>query len=109
VALVGLASGTHTSIRVPPERAYGLSDPARIHRWSRKRFPKTATLRIGRWVRFTDGRGRRRLVRILDVSDKIVVVDANHPWAGQAVELEVELLAISDPLNLGLSAGSENS
>jgi FKBP-type peptidyl-prolyl cis-trans isomerase 2 len=24
----------------------------------------------------------------------MVVVDANHPWAGQAVELEVELIAI---------------
>ena len=38
--------------------------------------------------------GRRRLIRILEVHDKVVVVDTNHRWAGQAVDLEVELVAI---------------
>jgi len=97
LALVGLAPGTRTALTVPPEEAYGLSDPTRVHRWSRKRFPKHAKLRTGKLVRFMDDQGRRRLVRILQVSDKVVVVDANHRWAGQALELEVELIAIQGP------------
>jgi peptidylprolyl isomerase len=102
LALVGLAPGEGATLTVPPERAYGLADPTRIRRCSRQRFPEQATLQPGKWVRFTDGRGRRRLVRILQVSAKAVVVDANHPWAGQALQLEVELLAICGP-----DAGSE--
>jgi FKBP-type peptidyl-prolyl cis-trans isomerase 2 len=45
----------------------------------------------------TDRKGRRRPVRILEVSDAAVVIDANHPWAGQALELEVELVGFSSP------------
>jgi FKBP-type peptidyl-prolyl cis-trans isomerase 2 len=94
LALVGLAPGGGASLQIPPERAHGLSDPSRVHRWSRKRFPEQATLTVGKWVRFTSDRGRRRLVRILEVGDKLVVVDTNHRGAGQAMELEVELIGI---------------
>ncbi len=97
LALVGLAPGTHTTVSVPSERAYGPSDPARVHRWARTRFPKDRSLPIGKWVRFRNSQGRPRLVRILEVLGKMVVVDTNHRWAGQALELEVELIGIQAP------------
>jgi peptidylprolyl isomerase len=97
LALVGLAPGTRAKVFVPAEQAYGLPNPKRIHRLSRKRFPQQATLQIGKWVRFTNNQGRRRMIRILEVNDQMVVVDANHRWAGQAMELEVELLGIQGP------------
>jgi peptidylprolyl isomerase len=94
--LVGLTPGQAATLSVPPERAYGLSDPGRVRRCSRERFPKEAKLRPGQLVRLTDGRGRRRVVRVLEVHAKVVVVDANHRWAGQRLELEVQLVAIRD-------------
>jgi FKBP-type peptidyl-prolyl cis-trans isomerase 2 len=94
LALVGLTPGTSTTVSVPPERAYGPLDPARVHRWARTRFPQDQPLRIGKWVQFRSPKGRRRLVRILEVHSKMVVVDTNHRWAGQALELEVELIGI---------------
>jgi FKBP-type peptidyl-prolyl cis-trans isomerase 2 len=94
LALVGLAPGTSTTVSVPPERAYGPPDPARVHRWARTRFPKDQPLPAGKWVPFQNRLGRRRLVRIVEVHDKTVVVDTNHRWAGQAMELEVQLLGI---------------
>ncbi len=96
-ALVGLAPGTRTTLTIPAELAYGQANPKRIHRLSRKRFPANATLQIGKWVRFTNDRGRRRLIRVLEVSDRVVVVDANHRWAGLAMEVEVELIGIQNP------------
>jgi carbon storage regulator CsrA len=104
-ALVGLSTGQMRMLTVPPEQAYGLSDPARIHRWSRQRFPKGATLRTGKLIRFTDKQGRRRRVRILEADSKVVVVDANHPWAGQMLELEVTLLCFLEP-QLGLEVST---
>jgi peptidylprolyl isomerase len=97
LALVGLAPGTRTTLRVPPEQAYGMSDPTRVHRLARTRFPKNSVLTVGKLVRLTDGKGRRRLVRIVEAGSKGVVVDANHRWAGQALELEVELICIQAP------------
>jgi peptidylprolyl isomerase len=95
--LIGLTLGQATTVTVPPERAYGLRDLTRIRRWPRERFPKEARLRAGKLFRFTGARGRRRLVRILEVNTKEVVVDANHRWAGQTLELEVKLIAFVEP------------
>lgn len=96
-ALVGLTPGQATMLTIPPEQAYGLSDPARVRRWFRRRFPEHAALEPGKRVRFTDDRGRCRRVRILEVNAEVVVVDVNHRWAGQRLELEVKLVAIRDP------------
>jgi peptidylprolyl isomerase len=96
-SLVGLTTGQSKTLIVPPEQAYGLPDPTRIHRWSRRRFPKELTLRAGKLIRFTDERGRQHRVRILEANSKLVVVDGNHPWAGQTLELEVKLLDILEP------------
>ena len=94
LALVGLAPGTRTKVSVPPEQAYGPSDPTRVHHWARTRFPKDEPLNIGKWVTVTNRQGRRRLVRVLEVRGNLVVVDTNHRFAGQAIELEVELIDI---------------
>ena len=94
--LVGLAPGNHVTLSVPAERAYP-PDPGRIFRLARARFPEHQALPVGKWVRIPDGRGRRRLVRIVEVRDQVVVVDTNHPRAGQALELEVELISIQPP------------
>lgn len=94
LALVGLAPGATATVSVPPERGYGLSDPARVHRWPRTRFPQDQALPVGKWIRVTNAQGRRRLVRILEVRGPAVIVDTNRRGAGQALELEVELVGI---------------
>jgi FKBP-type peptidyl-prolyl cis-trans isomerase 2/DNA-binding NarL/FixJ family response regulator len=101
--LVGLAPGQATTLTVPPERAHGLPDPARVRRWSRERFPKEAKLRPGKLVRVTNAQGRHRLVRVLEVTGKVVVVDANHRRAGQRLDLEVQFVAFCEP---GAGAGA---
>jgi len=97
LALVGLAPGTRTTVRVPPERAYGAPDPTRVHRWARTRFPADQPLLVGQWVWVQNAGGRRRSVRILEVRGGLVVVDTNHRAAGQAMDLEVELVGIRAP------------
>jgi carbon storage regulator CsrA len=97
LVLVGLAPGTSTTVSVPPELAYGVPDPARVRRWARTRFAKDQPLPVGKWVQVSNRQGRRRRVRILEVRGQTVVVDTNHRWAGQALELEVELISIQTP------------
>jgi FKBP-type peptidyl-prolyl cis-trans isomerase 2 len=97
LALVGLAPGARTRLALVAEQAFGVPDPARVHSWPRKWFPRQAALAPGKLVRVTDGRGRRRLVRVVQPGSAVVVVDTNHRWAGQAVELEIELVSIKAP------------
>lgn len=94
LALVGLKPGAQVSVSVPPGRAHGVSDPARVRRWPRASFPKDQALPVGEWVSVADRRGRRRTVRIVEVSDRAVVIDTNHRRAGQSMVIEVELIGI---------------
>jgi FKBP-type peptidyl-prolyl cis-trans isomerase 2 len=94
LTLVGLAPGHRATLTVPAGQAYGESDPDRVYRLRRNRFAEGPAPVVGRRMRIADRKGRRRLVRILEVSDKAVVVDTNHPRAGQALKMEVELVAI---------------
>ncbi|HKI35279.1 MAG TPA: FKBP-type peptidyl-prolyl cis-trans isomerase [Gemmataceae bacterium] len=97
LGLVGLTPGNHVTLTVPAELAHGRFNPARVRRLARTRFPEGQTLPVGKWLRILDRRGRRRLVRIVEVHDQVVVVDTNHPRAGEVLQLEVELVAIEAP------------
>jgi FKBP-type peptidyl-prolyl cis-trans isomerase 2 len=104
LTLVGLAAGECRTLRLPPEQAYGLRDPGRVRTVHRKLFPPDKPLPVGKWVRILGRRGPR-LVRILEWCDERVVIDVNHRRAGQALELEVELIAI---LNTGGGPDASN-
>ncbi len=97
LALVGLAVGERKIVVVPAAQAYGLYDPGRIHRLARTRFAEHKTLAIGEWVVVRDRCGRRRSVRIVEIRENMVIVDTNPRWAGQSLELEVEVLRIDGP------------
>jgi peptidylprolyl isomerase len=96
LALVGLAVGESRALVVPAGRAYGPQDPALVYRLARTRFAAGQALHAGAWVRAWGG-GRRRLVRVVELRENTVVVDANRRWAGQSLELEVQLIAIRGP------------
>ena len=94
LALVGLAPGASTTVRVPPEQAYGAACAARVRRLARTRFPDDDPLPIGQRVRVLDRQGRSRSVRILEVRGDTVLIDTNHRGVGQALVLEVQLVSI---------------
>jgi peptidylprolyl isomerase len=94
LALVGLGEGERVVVEVPPEQAYGLARSDRIRKLDRGRFAIGQVFAAGQWARVTGRSGRRRLVRIVEDQGEFVVVDLNHPWAGQAVTLEVEVVSI---------------
>jgi FKBP-type peptidyl-prolyl cis-trans isomerase SlyD len=96
-ALVGRCAGERIRLLVPAEQAYGLPRPERVRRLSQARFPKGHDLTVGSRV-YVAGRNGLRLVRIVAVQDDGVVVDANHPWAGQTVRIEAKIVSILGPL-----------
>lgn len=91
--LVGLRAGDAARFTVPADRAFGATNPARVVSVSRGRFAADATLTPGRpaMMRLTGGRSRR--VRVVELRGTQVVVDANHPRCGQALDLEVRLVS----------------
>jgi FKBP-type peptidyl-prolyl cis-trans isomerase SlyD len=89
--------GGERTFIVPAQDAYGPFNPKLIRRIARWRFAGDKGLFVGQWVRVWDRQHRRRLVRIVTIGEETVVVDANHRWAGQSLELEVRVVAIHGP------------
>jgi FKBP-type peptidyl-prolyl cis-trans isomerase 2 len=97
LTLVGLTVGESRTFIVPVRDAYGPFNPKLIRRMARWRFAEHEDLCVGQWVRVWDRQCRRRLVRIVEIGKETVVVDANHRWAGQFLELEVKVTSIRGP------------
>jgi FKBP-type peptidyl-prolyl cis-trans isomerase SlyD len=88
--LEGLTPGATRSVELPPEDAYGERRPELELEVAREEFPSDVT--AGDRFELERDDGSEVVVRVLDVSDLGVIVDFNHPLAGQRVRFEIEAL-----------------
>lgn len=90
--LLGMSAGEKRTIIVPPERAYGLREDALIQKVRRDRLP-VDEIRVG--DQFQTGPDRQDpVVTVVALEGEEVLLDANHPLAGQELHFEVELVAL---------------
>jgi FKBP-type peptidyl-prolyl cis-trans isomerase SlyD len=86
--LEGLAQGASRTVMLRPEQAFGLRNPEAQVEVDRSDFPEDVA--AGDCYEAEDEDGRPVLLQVLDVSDDAVLVDSNHPLAGQILRFEVE-------------------
>ncbi len=104
--LEGLASGATRNFELSAREAYGERDAALQLEVSRDEFPPD----VAEGDRFDLERadGTEVVARVLEVSDELVVLDMNHPLAGQRVRFEIEVLearaATADEVQIAESA-----
>lgn len=91
-ALRTMQPGETRRVVVPPRQAYGEPDPALRQRVARAALPIAGELRAGEMFRTGPDRHDPTVV-VLAVEGEEVLLDANHPLAGQTLDFEVELLA----------------
>lgn len=90
-ALREMSLGEKRQVAVPPELGYGPRDEALVQRVPRDRLP-VAEVRPG--DQFQTGADRHApIVTVVAVEGNDVVLDANHPLAGQVLHFDVELVA----------------
>ncbi|MEI6106813.1 MAG: peptidylprolyl isomerase [Opitutae bacterium] len=90
--LLQMGAGEKRRVVVPPERAYGLPDPELVQKIARVRLP-VGDLKVG--DQFQTGPDRHApVVTVLAVEGDEVLLDANHPLAGQELHFEVEVVAV---------------
>src|SRR5581483_1216650 len=80
-ALEGAREGDVLNVTVPPEDAYGLRDPTDVFNVDRTEFPDPAKVEVGSEFAAEGDDGTELSMRVVEVHDDHVVVDANHPLA----------------------------
>lgn len=88
--LLQMRIGEKCNVVVPPERAYGLHDESLVQKVPRSQLP-VDQLEAG--DQFQTGRDRQApVVTVVAIEGDEVLIDANHPLAGQELHFEVELI-----------------
>ena len=76
---------------VPPEKGFGEYDPGKKLNFERDRFAQIEPLKTGMKVDLQDSTGREVIGRIDSISPSGVILDLNHPLAGQALKFSILL------------------
>ena len=91
-ALDGKSAGDVVRVHLEPEQAFGEYDPALLRVEPRGRYGEG--LGIGMQVEDAFDDGEPRLYTVTDLADEKVVLDANHPLAGMALNFACRVLAV---------------
>ena len=92
-ALIGLKAGDKQVFSLQPEQAFGMSNPSNMQTINRSKFTGME-LEAGLVVSFQEPCGELPGV-VVSFDDTEVVVDFNHPLAGQSLEFQVEIVNVS--------------
>lgn len=99
-ALLGKSVGDKVRVTLPPEEAFGTFDPGLIVSVPRAEIPDEVPLSVGEYLPVTledapaDLAGEEVVFRIVEVGEDEVVLDANHPLAGETVTFALEVQAV---------------
>lgn len=88
-ALVGLEVGDIKSVTLSPEDGYGTVDPEAFGAVMADGLPEDAR-KVGTLLTTE----HKKQVRVHEVHDHMIVLDLNHPLAGQNLHFDVQILAI---------------
>ena len=92
-AVIGMAIGETKSVTLTPDQAYGFRNEEAVQPVPRTAFPADFDFTVGNTVQGNGPMGPF-LAKILDVTDEAVVLDMNHPLAGESLSFEIELVSV---------------
>lgn len=94
LALEGAFAGDVIDVTVAPEDGYGLRDDTDIFEVERSEFPDDVA--VGGEFDAEGDDGTTLTMRVTEVRDDAVVVDANHPLAGETLNFKVRVVAVRE-------------
>lgn len=103
--LAGMEAGEGKDVVVEPEEGYGVPDPQGVFGVPRTAFPADASLAVGDAFVGEDDEGQALPVRVVELRDDMVIVDANHPLAGEKLFFHVDVREVRDATDEELEHG----
>jgi peptidylprolyl isomerase len=96
-AITGMEIGERKTVTIPPEEAYGIRLPRLVEEVPLEVLPRNLDLQVGNQLEVDAADGTRYRMVILKRDRDSVVLDANHPLAGQTLTFQLEVLEIDRP------------
>lgn len=90
--LIGMSVGDKKTIEIEPEDAYGPINEESVLKIEKSKVPEN--VEVGMLLQ-TFGPAGVSVVKVLEVNEEDVLIDANHPLAGKKLIFDLEVLEIS--------------
>ena len=104
-ALYGMAVGDEKDVEVTPAEGYGEHDPQAYQEVARDVFPPEMNLQPGMGLRMRDDSGQAFEVVVADVRPNGVMLDFNHPLAGETLFFHVKIVDLRPATSEELAHG----
>ena len=91
-AVIGMKVGESKTVNIPVDKAYGLHRDDLVITVELSQLPDN--IEVGQQLQTTQADGRLVIVTVIDISETLATLDANHPLAGEDLIFEIELVEI---------------
>lgn len=93
-AVMDMEVGQEKSFEIPSDEAYGGRDERLIQQVGRDQLPADLKPEVGMMLSSTLPNGEQIPVKVTEVADQSITIDANHPLAGEDLKFEIKLVEI---------------
>lgn len=93
-ALPGMSAGETKTVEIACAEAYGEPNPEAKQSIPRAQVPPDMPLEVGTRLQLQTPEGQVIAVTVAGVSEDEVVLDANHPLAGEDLTFRIELVSV---------------
>ncbi|MEM8656037.1 MAG: peptidylprolyl isomerase [Pseudomonadota bacterium] len=94
-ALPGMTEGETKKVNIPCDQAYGPINPALRQAVPRDAIPDDIPLEVGLQLQMQTPQGQPMPVTVAELGDTEIMLDANHPLAGQDLVFDFEVVSIT--------------
>ena len=93
-SVIGMRTGDKKTITIPPEDAFGQPREDLVIDLNKNEIPEGIKLFAGAHLNLQTSDGQVFKVKVVDIKEDTVTLDANHPLAGATLNFDVELIEI---------------
>jgi len=94
--LEGLSEGEEKTVVVPAEEGYGLPNPQAVVNVPKEEFPAGADMEEGTMLQLQMADGRVVPARFVEMKGDDVILDLNHPLAGENLHFTVKIQSVGE-------------
>lgn len=93
-AIIDMKVNDKKTVTIPKEEAYGDVQKELFHKVDKTQLPQDIKPEVGMGLMSRSEDGREHQFRIAEVNEDHIIVDGNHPLAGQDLTFDLELVEI---------------
>lgn len=93
-AVIGMKPGEKKTTFIIADEAYGPWSEERMVTVPRQDFPSSIIPEKGQVLEMSQDEEQSILLKVIDVTETLVTLDANHPLAGEDLLFDIELICI---------------